>query len=120
MGECLLARHGGMGKTQSKIQLISYVGTGTVGKSGACSITADFEIACAIMLSGSFDGGVVMTRDELTTSYVRYQGFYSSSGAGDQYGKKSADGKTFYWYGANAYEQYNGSGEIYYVLAIGA
>ena len=60
MGECLLARHGGMGKTQSKIQLISYVGTGTTGRDGACSITAEFEIACAFMIGSSYMLGAYM------------------------------------------------------------
>ena len=119
MGECLLARHGGMGKTQSKIQLISYVGTGTTGRDGACSITAEFEIACAFMIGSSYMLGAYMIGNQLSESYIQHKGFCTDYGSPYGYGKKSADGKTFYWYNKYADDQFNTSGETYYVLVMG-
>ena len=116
------------------VKIYSYIGTGKYGSSNPCSLTFDFVPKVAIMLGYKSPYGVittlsnkdynvvnVMLYDNLTTSYdstVRVNGF-SATGDG-HYGKKSADGKTWYWYnGTSAYYQLNDSGYTFYVLAIG-
>ena len=65
--------------------------------------------------------GTVMFCDILTSSYISSAGFYY--GNTTTQGKKSADGKTIYWYSNNsASEQlnsYSDYGNTYYYLAIG-
>lgn len=120
---------------KKKLQLITYVGIGTYGESGACSITASFPIKVAIMLGYVYlnntgilkytrnalgDSYGVMISESLDTTYHAYCGFNTNSGGG-AYGKKSADNYTFSWYHpSNApTNQYNDTGNTYYVLAIG-
>ena len=113
----------------------SYTGTGQTGASGACSVTADFEIAALIILASYDDGsaqsklysyGCVLTADMLTTSYKSGVGLYDSyynSQSGTIYARISADGKTFSWYNtassSYAYVQFNESGVKYFYLLIG-
>ena len=56
-----------------------------------------------------------MVASRLTTDYRQSEGFgYSSAST---YGKKSADGKTFYWYAADMTNQCNATGTEYYYIA---
>ncbi len=56
-----------------------------------------------------------MVADRLTTDYRQGEGFgYNSYSV---YGKKSADGKTFYWYSTNPSDQCNSSDKVYYYIA---
>ena len=56
-----------------------------------------------------------MVADRLTTDYRQGEGFgYNSYSV---YGKKSADGKTFYWYSTSPSDQCNSSDEVYYYIA---
>lgn len=56
-----------------------------------------------------------MVASRLTTDYRQSEGFgYSSAST---YGKKSTDGKTFYWYAADMTNQCNATGTEYYYIA---
>ena len=56
-----------------------------------------------------------MVANRLTTDYRQSEGFGFSSYS--TYGKKSADGKTFYWYSADMTNQCNATGTEYYYIA---
>lgn len=56
----------------------------------------------------------------LTTSYRRGKGFGFGFSPGVPYGKKSKDGKTWYWYeGDGAEYQFNSNNVVYVWAAIG-
>lgn len=110
----------------AKIEVGSYVGTETYGSSNPCSITFSFapkviKILCSRYLGTNLadqpsTGVISVVMDEITTSYEKGFGF----GPGQySYGKKSADGKTYYWFNNSATNQYNNSNTKFYVLAIG-
>lgn len=106
---------------KARVQVVSYVGTGTYGESNPCSITAGFKIKAAIMMYHYIpsSGSLFMISDELSTNYTADIGF-SEVNANYSWGKKSADGKTLSWYGTrSASGQFNDSGYKYYVLCIG-
>lgn len=119
----------------ARIEVGSYVGTNTYGADNPNSLTFWFKPKIVkllfrtstkvgrgdlknedltgegINLSQNF-----MVADRLTTNYAQGEGFgYSSSSS---YGKKSPDGKTFYWYSTNAANQCNSSVYVYYYIAI--
>ena len=61
-----------------------------------------------------------LTMSNLTTSYVARKGFTSNLTFYNDYGKKSSDGKTIYWYSeSSASYQVNDSGSTYYWIAFG-
>lgn len=106
---------------KARVQVVSYVGTGTYGSDNPCSITAGFKIKVAIMMYHYIPsaGSLFMISDELSTNYTADIGF-SEANANYSWGKKSADGKTLSWYGTrSASDQFNNSGYKYYVLCIG-
>lgn len=106
---------------KARVQVVSYVGTGTYGEDNPCSITAGFKIKAAIMMYhyASSAGSNFMVSDELSTTYTNSVGFCYSN-ANDGYGKKSTDGKTLVWYSTESSEsQFNDKNTIYYVLCIG-
>lgn len=99
-----------------KMEVASYVGTGTYGKDNPCSVT--FSFAPKIVVATYTDGGRpmfqldagdylarcnwMMLADVLTTEFKAGVGFgtsvWISSRVFSCYGKKSEDGKTFSWY----------------------
>lgn len=119
-----------------KIEIVSYVGTGTSGASVPCSITASGEILAAVSLGflGDADQYVpnivysgnsalafraFMVANHLETSYKAYRGFMANGNPSLCYGKKSSDGKTFQWYyntSGSPGIQLNQQGGIYYFL----
>lgn len=119
---------------KSKIQVLSYVGTGTSGEANPCSVTASFPIKALFFLGyiGEFgmdpsylgvgngywgDGDVgIMFSKCLTTAFTNHIGFDANGKT--SFGKKSADGKTFYWYNKTSAVT-NDSGSLYYFLALG-
>lgn len=111
-----------------RVQVVSYVGTGTYGKDNPCSITVDFKINTILFLSFLGNNGKMlinnyatraMIGDVLTTEYVASRGFSDQNSSYPTYGKKSADGKTFSWYHEyNSSYQCNNSGFKYYYLVI--
>ena len=113
-----------------KIEVGSYVGTGTYGSSNPCSIAASGEIIAIIFLGyvttannyfwtegWNNNYASAMLPETLATDYTRYRGF--ASDIDYSYGKKSSDGKTFFWYNTgDAGKQFNESDYIYYFLVV--
>lgn len=117
----------------SRATLTSYIGTGKYGESSPCSVSANFILSACMILShvdlanliqeNSSAANRIMYADELTTEYVKSRGLCGNVNyiPGDtSYGKKSEDGKTFYWYNEKgASEQLNEKGIKYYILLFG-
>lgn len=124
----------------ANVQVLSRKGVGTFGSAdAACSVTADFEVKVLLFIGYKYDNGLQMSPtgnactytdyaimcDALTTEYKNNIGFccISTNGAPTRYAKKSADGKTIYWYIAKeagfAHVQLNQQETTYYFLAIG-
>lgn len=122
----------------ARIEMGSYTGTGTWGSSNPTSLTFSFVPKVVFLLecdgafipeSDDYKKRWAMLGDSLTTEYAQYRGFgYNdsiSSSSGFTHGKKSTDGKTFYWYftigktGDHSKYQFNTSGVVYRYLAIG-
>ena len=116
------------------VEIISYTGTGNCGSSTPNSVTIDKEIKM-VMYLGSEDivldnyfSGVNLSSDNeyqnimpmslVTTTYTACRGI-GATGSGDMlYGKKSADGKTYYWYyntTNNSTAQLNNANYKYYI-----
>lgn len=115
---------------KARVQVVSYVGTGTYGESNPQSISVDFKIK-AILLFGYFDdvygfyhpfnnssSAVYIVTSVLKTSYTPNMGL-SWDDKSKTYGKISADGKTFTWYTTERYADLNSAGEKYFFLVIG-
>ena len=119
---------------KARVQVVSYVGTGTAGKNNPCSITMPFKIKTAIMLGyeesyelvsflhSEYNMSIIVA-DQLSTEYKSYRGFLRGTPSvshSQTYGKISDDNKTIYWYfNLDAYIQCNSSGTKYYVLLLG-
>ena len=101
-----------------RMQIVSYIGTGTSGEANACSVTASFPIEVLFFLGytgtiysdpdatgivngywGDRETGVMFGK-YLTTTFAERMAFNGNNGM--SLGKKSADGKTFYWYNRTA------------------
>mgnify|MGYP003289809939 CR=1 FL=1 len=110
----------------AKIQTGSYVGTGTYGESNPNVVTLDFAPQLFGVLAYVQNGTTIVHPGQpwvmdafLTTDYKLSMGLYNTDGS-TAYAKKSLDGKTIYWYnGANQGQQLNGSGTVFYWVAIG-
>lgn len=116
---------------KTRMQVVSYVGTGTYGASNPCSLTLDFPPKvvmflrgykngdtqyCSLYASYGSDTRVIITAD-LSDSFTLYNGFGRSNYA---YAKKNVSGKIISWYNLDsAASQANNSGYTYYYLAIG-
>lgn len=122
----------------ARIEVGSYVGTGTYGSSNPCSVSASFPIKQLIVFGKVYAGtgkyfpiyydsnksSYSMHDILLTTSFASRRGIYKGTSSYDldySFGKKSADGKTFSWYssGNDASFQLNESAVTYYYIAIG-
>ena len=108
---------------KARVQVLSYIGTGTYGSSNPCSITADFKIKVAIYLKSEdwyqSSSKWVEIADDLKTQYQQQHGFVYGRVA-NAWGKRSGDSKTITWY--NTYSnsaQLNASGVKYTFLIIG-
>lgn len=110
---------------KARVQVVSYVGTGTYGGDNPISLTFDFapkyvrqigyKSASAVISEGvqNFNYGIPIGL--LSESFADYVGFGDRSYS---YGKKSHDGKTITWYNTrNADSAMNRSGTTYYVIA---
>lgn len=117
------------------VEVASYVGTATYGSGYPCSVTGSRPIVAALFLGYRNGSGIYYTPgvgniptalnymigDTLTTEYANRVGFFqvdSSDNTNTLFGKKSEDGKTFYWYTSQSYaaKQLNASGNTYYFL----
>ena len=122
----------------ARIEVGSYVGTGTYGSSNPCSVTASFPIKQLSVFGEVYanTGNYFPTYQTsgyssysmhdilLTTSFASRRGIHngtSSYGLDYSFGKKSVGGRTFWWYssGGAASSQLNESGSTYYYIAIG-
>ena len=108
---------------KARVQVVSYVGTGTYGEDNPCSITADFKIKVAIYLKSEdwyqSSSKWVEIADDLKTQYQQQHGFVYGQ-VYNAWGKRSSDSKTITWY--NTYSssaQLNSNGVKYTFLAIG-
>lgn len=116
---------------KSRMQIVSYIGTGTYGASNPCSITADFPIESATFLGRILAGqwyaeetnsGVVNAVSSVyQETYRQTLGFSSATGIEtSMYGKISGDKKTISWYSTRGNtQQLNISGQTYYFLCQG-
>lgn len=118
--------------TAPKIETGSYVGTGKYGENNPSQITFSFVPSWIIMLyvDGRYPHQLHLTdygatsflpMDALTTNYENTQSpSVQGYSADTTYAKKSADGKTFYWYNTNsAASQLNKVNDKIYYIAIG-
>lgn len=115
---------------KARMQVVSYIGTGTYGVDNPCSLTFDFPPKVVMFLRGykkdstqfshltasHSDDNKIVTPESLVTTYTRYNGFGGPFGS---YAKKSEDGKTIFWYNEQPSTQGNDTGYTYYFLAIG-
>lgn len=118
---------------KARVQVVSYVGTGTYGESNPNSLTFNFapkivkflfQVEVGIGNHSKIenfqqdDEQYYMVSDRLTTEFAQGEGFGYNSYA--VRGKKSADGKTFTWYtGISSQAQGNQNGMKYYFIAFG-
>ena len=111
---------------KARVQVLSYVGTGTYGSSNPNSLTFDF-VAKFIMELGSSSGkeGIYFSSEGGVATIPNFldNDYRSRCGFGDlaySWCKKSVDGKTITWYSTrDQYKQNNSSGVTYYYVAIG-
>ena len=123
------------------IELVTYTGKGTYGASNPTTISFSFAPKHILWIGMALETGSIshfseyhdkghysfrnlVTMSEMTTSYTKGKGFAvrqnSTNAKDDIYGKKSADGKTLYFYHQYYYaDQLNDSNYKYYFLAIG-
>lgn len=109
---------------KARVQVLSYVGTGTYGSSNPNSLTFDF--VPKLLLINSDDKSayyicLTLFGTMLTGTYEAYSFFDASGNMGypdSSYARKN--GKNIQWYSLrNAYVQANGSGLKYTAIAIG-
>lgn len=116
---------------KARVQVVSYIGTGTYGSSNPCSLTFDFAPKVVMFLRGykesstqfnylygsyGSDSLVIISAD-LSNIFAVYNGFGRYNSA---YAKKDLSGRTITWYsneGSNS--QANAFGVTHYFLAIG-
>lgn len=114
-----------------KIATGSYKGTGAYGSGNPNTLTFPFEPKVVFLLNRKNSSGIYtsffatylnstpcVNMEAITTEYGTDIGFGHGE-AGNRYGKKSADGKTLYWYTTDSAKQANTAGSTYYWLAIG-
>ena len=113
----------------------SYVGTGTFGADHPCSLTFDFSPQIVGLIAYTNSGLIVnntgasylaaddyiLLTNYLTTKPQSGAGFGPGSNSNpSNWGYKSNDGKTIFWYTQSKYEdQFNFAGSTYYYFAIG-
>ena len=115
--------------SSSKIEVISYVGTGTYGESNPNTITCSFPIKAILMIAYQDSSGYVsisgyiartyIVSNVLSTSYTDGTGLLSDTRDSLGYGKISSDYKQYSWYAFDDYKQFNERGTTYYVLVFG-
>lgn len=122
---------------KARVQVVSYVGTGTYGESNPCSISVDFPMKAIVFLARVYTNGgcnkistyfvsssyandvssVLVER--VPKTYSQFLGL-GNNYYGNNFGKRSKDRKSYYWYNTdNANDQGNFAGTIYYFLVIG-
>lgn len=112
---------------KARVQVVSYVGTGTYGKDNPCSLTFDFAPKVVMFLvlrltSGTYvnqtDSNGVLTKIPVATLN---DSEWTKCFGNRQYvsAKKSNDSKVIYWFSTNSADtQWNYAGNTYYFLGI--
>lgn len=122
---------------KARVQVVSYVGTGTYGKDNPCSLTFDFPPKVVMFIASVYVNvtnsvgqlnhffnnysniASELTRlltEPLTTNFLQSAGFGNTS----SYAKKSIDGRVITWYNQSGNDyQGNIRGKKYYYLGIG-
>lgn len=99
-----------------KIEVGSYVGTGTYGESNKLNVTCDFAIKILIITSfASGNTPVIWQTGEPGANYKPANGYTNNKVNFSQ----SNTGKTVYWYGDSQHTQLNISDITYHYFAIG-
>lgn len=109
---------------KARVQVVSYVGTGTYGESNPVNITANFRMKFLAIYDmnqnanppGTTDAPHAFIVEKMETTYRNYWGYALVGGS---YGKRSVDGKTVSFYGTSSGAQANVSGYWYLAIAIG-
>ena len=120
----------------TRIETGTYVGTGMYGADNPNSLTFDFVPKAVFIIGCEKSDGTksvyfgsdvdsfncAMYYDLLTTEYKENVGFGRNFNSNYRYGKRSIDGKTFYWYATypsspSADYQLNVAGTTYYYWA---
>lgn len=121
---------------KARVQVVSYVGTGTYGADNPCSLTFDFAPKVVMFIDYVYTDGTSrgnhyinnysniyyemsrLSTEKLTGAYAQNNGLGSY---GPQlYGKKTNGGKTITWYAQSGSDyQANSAGYIYTYLGIG-
>ena len=118
---------------KARMQLVSYVGTGTYGQYNPCSITADFPIELAMFVGtfyGTYFQPVGQSQESLGRKYTAVSQFLSYSyqaNAGfclfdgyKSYGKLSSGGRGISWYHTgNSDKQLNTAGTSFVFALFG-
>lgn len=122
---------------KARMQVVSYVGTGTYGNNNPCSISVNFPMKAIVFLARFYtdNGNKKISKyfvspnygndvssilvEEVPKTYSQFLGlgnnYYSNN-----FGKRSRDRKSYYWYNTNnASDQGNSADIIYYFLVIG-
>lgn len=102
----------------AKIQFGTYTGTGTSGKSGACSLTFDFVPQIVLINGGGSSFNILWNYPGVESAY-KNSGTFASNSDGLYYMSVSRNGTTISWYNSDAGRQANGSGGTYFYIAIG-
>ena len=109
---------------KARVQVVSYVGTGTYGESNPVNITANFKMKFLAIYNmnqnanppGTTTAPHAFIVEKMETTYRNYWGYELVGGS---YGKRSVDGKTVSFYGTSSGTQANVSGWWYLAIAIG-
>lgn len=109
---------------KARVQVVSYVGTGTYGESNPVNITANFKMKFLAIYNmnqnanppGTTNAPHAFIVEKMETTYRNYWGYELVGGS---YGKRSVDGKTVSFYGTSSGAQANVSGYWYLAIAIG-
>lgn len=115
-----------------KMQIVSYVGTGTYGINNPCSITFSFAPAVVLWIASQYmnsafnpnffttsNWSALIISSLLGSGYTKYLGFCDMSNQNNSYARKSPEGKTIYWYNYRSEgSQINSMDTTYYFLAI--
>lgn len=108
---------------KARVQVVSYVGTGTYGESNPNSLTFDFAPKVVIVAISKYNNAQVSAypaSDGWSSMFLWVRGMYKTSinGAGILF---TNDGKKLSWYANSSADQYqcNMSGATYTAVAIG-
>lgn len=107
---------------KARVQVVSYVGTGTYGESNPCSLTFDFVPKMVIISTAANMTFAFFNTGILSGNFANKNVFsvVSTSITNRSYVSAKKDGKTISWYSTNSPDShFNVSGAKYNAIAIG-